>query len=100
MSMPDIPDKIRRHGMSRQDANNLLLVSIAMEEMALSHILNAQGEKIQHALAGCMPREDWRDLEESIGRTLSHVIKKELLLLLKLEEVLESECRCCDCDEE
>ena len=48
MSMPQFPhpDTI----LTRDEAINAILTSIAMEETALSHILNAEGEKIQYAI--------------------------------------------------
>ena len=48
MSMPtliaEIPD------VGREDAISQIIATIAMEELGLSHILNAEGEKIQFAL--------------------------------------------------
>ena len=49
MSMPSIarnPDPVTMH-----QAITDLLESIALEETAMSHILNAEGEKIQRGLA-------------------------------------------------
>ena len=36
--------------IGREEAISQLIASIAMEELALAHILNAEGEKIQHVL--------------------------------------------------
>ncbi|GHU80979.1 hypothetical protein FACS1894191_7330 [Clostridia bacterium] len=46
MSMPTI----QIDPINREDALSNLLASIALEEAALAHILNAEGEKIQYAL--------------------------------------------------
>ena len=36
--------------MTREEALTMIIASIAMEELALSHILNAEGEKLQYVL--------------------------------------------------
>lgn len=57
MSMPTIPDI--NTNIKRSDAVNLIIASIAAEEFALAHILNAEGEKIQYVLGtpkGMTPR--------------------------------------------
>ena len=48
MSMPSFVDYVPPIG--REDAINQIIASIALEELALSHILNAEGEKIQYVL--------------------------------------------------
>ena len=45
MSMPKMPEM--DENMNREYAINLIISSIAMEELALAHILNAEGEKLQ-----------------------------------------------------
>ena len=48
MSLPSFPH-VDPH-IQREDAVNQILSSIAMEELGLSHILNAEGEKLQFIL--------------------------------------------------
>ncbi|WP_340024819.1 hypothetical protein MHI24_06755 [Paenibacillus sp. FSL K6-1096] len=50
MSNPNIPNISPTVTLTRDDVINLLLSSIAMEELALAHIINAEGEKIQFVL--------------------------------------------------
>ncbi|WP_405115451.1 hypothetical protein MHH28_12800 [Paenibacillus sp. FSL K6-1217] len=50
MSNPNIPNISPMVTLTRDDTVNLLLSSIALQELALAHILNAEGEKLQYAL--------------------------------------------------
>lgn len=52
MSMPSFP--VVDPPIDREGAVNQILSSIAMEELGLSHILNAEGEKLQYIL-GTLP---------------------------------------------
>ncbi len=50
MSFPTIPDITPTININRSDVINLLLASIAFEELGLAHIINAEAEKIQYIL--------------------------------------------------
>ncbi len=50
MSNPNLPNITPTISLSRDDVVNLLMSSIAMEELGLAHIINAEGEKIRFAL--------------------------------------------------
>jgi hypothetical protein len=54
LSFPGIPNVTPSITLTKDDAFNLLLASITFEELGLSHILNAEGEKIQYAV-GTLP---------------------------------------------
>ncbi len=94
MSMPNIPDINPEINFDRDDALNIILASIGMEELALAHILNAEGEKIQFALGtletatGAGTIEEILEVNNSANKMLRDVIKKEMLLSMKMEEVL------------
>lgn len=96
MSFPTIPDVSPSIDISREDAINLLLASIAFEELGLAHIINAEAEKIQFVL-GMLPGstpiasptiEELLEIDNAVNQTLKNVIKTEILLQFKLEEVL------------
>jgi len=91
MGMPQIPDIKPEINLCREDAINLLLASIALEELGLAHIINAEGEKIQHMLQNnkCSDLDDYLKVNDSVNKSLQTVIKKEMLLQFKLENVLD-----------
>jgi len=87
MTMPFIPDE---NDMDREKSINLLLTSIAFEELGLAHIIRAEAEKIKHVLEHGTPEvEDLLKINKSVERMLRKVIMKEMLLSFKLEDVLE-----------
>lgn len=94
MSMPKIPDI--NPNITRESAINTIIMSIAMEELALGHILNAEGEKLQYILGtleGSDPGEitfcDIMAVNKSIQETMREARKTERLLQSKLEDVIE-----------
>ena len=50
MSMPNIPDIDPDINITSEQALNLILTSIAMEEMSLSTLMDAESEKIRYVL--------------------------------------------------
>jgi len=91
MGMPTIPDIKPKIEISIEETIKLLLASIALEELSLAHILNAEGEKIQE-IVKCPSNDKLHDLiciDKSVERVLRDVIKKEMLLEFKFENILE-----------
>lgn len=96
MSQANIPNITPDITVTRDDAINLLLASIALEELGLAHIVNAEGEKIQYAL-GTIPGitgpgpsiPEIMGVNKSVRDTLDTVMKKELLLDSKLKSVID-----------
>ena len=73
----------------------MIIASIAMEELALSHILNAEGEKLQYILGTlpgtkpCAGPQEVLAVNKSITTLLEAVAQNQILLKSKLEKVLE-----------
>lgn len=94
MSMPNIPEVNSKIDLTTAQASNVILASIGFEELGLAHIINAEGEKIQSYLGTLEGQEvkkdikieELRDLDNVVNDTLKAITKKELLLLMKLEE--------------
>ncbi|MDP4099427.1 hypothetical protein OIN60_22175 [Paenibacillus sp. P96] len=99
MSQANVPNITPSFTITREDAITMIISSIAMEELALSHILNAEGEKLQYVLGTltvpgiCLPPPTVGELlavNESILKTLKETMKKDWILSNKLEMALEA----------
>lgn len=73
-----------------------IMHSIALEESGISHILNAEGEKIQKAVAISDNIEDLICVNESVKRTLTQVTLLEGMLYSKLEALVNCDDFCHD----
>jgi len=91
MSMQNIPDIKPKIELSFEETITLLLSSIALEELSLAHIMNAEAEKIQEVVKNqsCNKMEDLLCIDKSVDKVLRDVIKKEMLLEFKFENILE-----------
>ena len=91
MSMPTIPDIKPKIEIQFEETVKLLLVSVALEELSLAHILNAEAEKIQEIIkcGTCNKLQDLICIDKSVEKTLRDIIKKEMLLQFKFENILE-----------
>ncbi|MDP4085274.1 MAG: hypothetical protein Q8934_11760 [Bacillota bacterium] len=96
MSFPTIPNVTPTISINREEVFNLLLASIAFEELGLAHIINAEAEKIQ-AVVGTLPGvsipisgiPDLILIDNTVEKTLKTVIKNEMLLQFKLEDIVD-----------
>lgn len=82
MSMPEFP---KLNDLTLEQAINSILTSIAMEEAALSHILNAEGEKIQFVLANqCTDLQKVLEINESVTSLVEQIIDLQIILKSKM----------------
>jgi len=100
MSMP----KISKSGVGKCDAVNDVIESVALMETALSHILNAEGEKIQKAVGTlnsgygkpqpglACSTEELVCIHESVENVIRAITILESLLQKKLNDALKENC--------
>lgn len=99
MSQASIPNITPAITITINQSVALLLASIALEELALAHILNAEAEKLQFTLGtlgsglALTPAPSISALlliNDSVRNTMQDAIKKEMLLQFKLENIVDS----------
>lgn len=96
MSFPSIPQIAPTISLNRAQVVNLLLASVAFEELGLAHIINAEGEKLQAAL-GTLPGLSVTassfagliSINREVRKTLQTALKSQMLLQFKLEDILD-----------
>lgn len=72
-----------------------LIGSVALEQTALSHILNAEGEKIQRFVAAAATSAELFAVNASVKSMVNAVSRLEMVLLAKLD--LFEDCLCGEC---
>ena len=96
MSLPNFP--LDPDKLTREDAINQILSSIAMEEAGLSHVLNAEGEKIQYILGtleGSTPPapptiKEVLEINESVKDILEAAATQQMFLKNKMAAALKA----------
>lgn len=95
MSQANLPNITPTISLTRNDAVNMMLSAIAMEELGLSHVINAEGEKLQYVL-GTLPGvaapvvnlSNLMDITSSIRNLLGETLKSAWLQTSQLESLL------------
>ena len=91
MSMPNIPDIKPEINITLEDSVNLLLTSIAEEELSLAGLMDAEKNKVSSVLKkfNCNQAEigDILSVNESVNQTVINLIKMQMLLQFKLDSV-------------
>lgn len=77
---------------SRHQAITDIIQSIALEQTALGHIINAEGEKIQKAIALNLSDDEMIQINESVEDMIKSITTLEMVLQAKLE--MFEECLC------
>lgn len=92
MSLPIFPQI--EPPLTREGSLNEIIASIAAEELSLSHILNAEGEKLQYVL-GTLPGldeaaafDEVMKVNQSVQDTLSDIVEQQQLLVSKLSAAM------------
>ncbi|MGI2297210.1 hypothetical protein [Paenibacillus sp. GXUN7292] len=96
MSQANIPDINPQIAIKRDDVINLFIASLAMEELGLSHIINAEAEKLQFVLgtlhnASLKPPATFKEVletNESVRLMLREISRKEQVLNDRLELII------------
>ena len=73
-----------------------IIASVALEQTALSHILNAEGEKLQKIIAESKSAEELLSVNKSVNKMVDSITKLEFMLQSKLQ--LFESCICTDCN--
>lgn len=81
MSMP----KIECAHIDKCCAASSLLQSIALEETAISHILNAEGEKLQKAISISCDTKELIEVNKSVEDMVDKITSLEIVLKSKLD---------------
>lgn len=84
MSMPRIECK----DINKCCAATSLLQSIALEETAISHILNAEGEKLQKAISLDCEKKDLLEVNKSVEDMVDKITSLEIVLKSKLDLIM------------
>lgn len=94
MSIPNFPTI--SPDITREKALNMILASIALEEVGLSHIINAEGEKIQYVVnelqqkTGCCASvEDILSVNKSVESLINALMQMQIFLKNKMDNVLD-----------
>lgn len=88
MSMPEIPEREQEESLTD------LLESIALEETALAHFVNAEAQKVQTIAKmmeeGDIDSDEALEFQKGVSKVIRGSIKKQMLLQFKLEDVLDA----------
>lgn len=90
MSQANIPNVTPNITVTKEESIRLLLSSVAMNELAFSHLLNAEAEKLQAFVAytresECIQINDFLEMNKSITHFIEDIAMGQWLSLKKLD---------------
>ncbi|WP_422659463.1 hypothetical protein ACK8P5_02695 [Paenibacillus sp. EC2-1] len=93
MSQPSIPNITPIISLTKKETLSLLLSSLAMSELAISHILNAEAEKIQSFVHfanhnHCVKTKDYIRFNHAVSHLIEDVNMEQYLSLSKLDRII------------
>ena len=81
----------------KHNAYNKIVQSIALVEASISHILNAEGEKIQKVLSDCNDIDKILCINNEVNKTIINITHLEQVIYEQL--VTLKECECYECSD-
>ncbi len=96
MSFPKIPNITPDISIDKNQCLSMLVASVALEEMGLSHIINSEAEKIQYVLGTLneqkLPEpatiDQLLEINNSVAKTFRGAIMNQMQLCLKLDDII------------
>jgi hypothetical protein len=85
-------DLLSKIHLDRQKIMDVALMSIALEQEGIAHIVKAEGEKLKQMMNrknyNLSPQE-FIAVNESVQRTLKEISKKEMLLECRIQNLID-----------
>ncbi|WP_068775899.1 hypothetical protein [Paenibacillus sp. FJAT-26967] len=93
MSQPSIPNITPTISITKKETISLLLSSIAMNELSIAHILNAEAEKMQAFVhyanhSNCVKTKDYLRFNNSVSKLLEDINMEQWLGLNKMDRII------------
>lgn len=88
---------ITASNVTRCQAITDIIESIALEQTALSHILNAEGEKLQKIILNATTADEMLTANKSVRDLVNSIMRLQMVLQSKLD--LFEECLCSSCQQ-
>lgn len=94
MSQPSIPNITPLITVTKRETISLLLGSIAMNELSMSHIINAEAEKIQAFVqyaerSMSIKTKDYIQFNNAVSKFMEEITMEHWLSLNKLDRVIQ-----------